>query len=287
MSSINVQSLGYVVKSALADLGLPESAYYEQFLHWAIKAYREINNIGLMPTVKTVSIPINQSTLSAPLPSNYVDFVRIGVCCNGIFINFDYNDEICLFGDNLPASCCDTSQIANNISAICNAVNSAGCGNNPNGQSCCDSGGYGFGYWGWAGWTNGAWNYSLPNFGIGLGTYKGGYRINKQLGIIQFDSCVKAQSFTMEYISSGFDDMGNAIIPEGLIPAINEYIHWQRCRFMRGDSPNDRRLLRQEASEFKRRYLVLVDDFNHRENALTKYEYLNINRRFSFQQVKG
>ncbi len=282
MSAIQINSLGYSVKSALADLGYPESAYYEQFLHWAVKCYRELNVIGLMPTIKTVQIPINQSTMSAPLPQGYIDFIRIGVCCNGIFINFDYNDEICLQGDAVPSGCCDSSVIANNISCICSAVDAS----QVNGQGCCgDAGGFGFGGWGWAGWTNGAWNYSLPNFGIGAGYYHGGYRINKDLNIIQFDSCVKAQSFTMEYKSSGFDNMGDAICPEGLLGAINEYIHWQRCRFMRGDSPNDRRMLRQEAEGFKRRYLVLADDFSHRENALVKYDYLDIFRRFTFQQV--
>lgn len=282
MSEINVTSLSYVVKSCLADVGYQEGAYYMQFLQWAVNGYREMNLVGLMPTIKTVSIPINQTTMSAPLPKDYIDFIRIGVCCNGIFINFDYNDEICLTGDTLPAACCSSSQIANNISCICNAVDAS----QVNGQGCCnDANGFGFGGWYW-GAFNGWQNYSTQNFGIGPGYYHGGYRINTQLGTIQFDSCVKAQSFTMEYKSSGFDNMGEALIPEGAIPALKEFVHWSRCRFSRGDSPNDRALLRREATDFKRRYLVLMDDFNHRQNALTKFDYLDIFRRYTFLQVK-
>jgi len=277
----SVTSLGYVVKSVLADLNLPETTYYMTFLKWAVDGYKAMNVIGLMPTVKTVKIPINKETRSAKIPMDYVDFLRIGICCNGIFINFDYNDEICLDGINTELKCaCDSEHIGRKINEYCQAA-SADC-------SDCNGGGLGLGTdtWYWGVYANGAFDYSTPNFGIGPGFYHGGYRINKELGIIQFDSCVHADHFVMEYKSTGFDNMGDALVPYDVSLALREYVHWQRCRFTRGESPYDTRLLRSEAKQFEVQFISLMDDYTHRQNAMDKYSYLDIWRRYTFAQVK-
>lgn len=275
---IQVNSLGYVVNQALADVELPATTHFVRFLGWAVKGYKAINLLGMMPNIKTVSIPIDQTTRTAQLPQDFISYIRIGVCCNGIFINFDYNEEICLNGTNMPEACCANTneEIANSISSIC-------C-NFPNGASNCNCGDYGS--WYWPMWTNGIWDYSVPNFGIGPGYYHGGFRINKELGQIQFDSCVNAESFVMEYIGSGFDDMGNAVVPEDAIPTLVAYVHWQRCLFTRGADALETRWLRQEAVTHQRQFLIYLQDWNHRNNSMNKYDYLDIFRRFTFQAVK-
>jgi hypothetical protein len=273
----NVNSLAYVVNQALADVDLPSTTHFQRFLHWAIKGYKAINLLGMMPNIKTVSLVIDQETRSAQLPQDYIDYIRIGVCCNGIFINFDYNEEICLQGSNMPTSCCETNDIGNSIAQICQTF--------PNGCNDCNAGEWGT--WYWPTWTNGLWDYSLPNFGIGPGSYHGGYRINSELKTIQFDNCVHAQTFVMEYISTGFDNMGNAMVPEDAIPTLNAYIHWQRCLFMRGATPMDTRWIRQEAQNFNRLFITYLDDWSHRQNSMTKFDWLDIVRRFTFQQAKS
>lgn len=274
---INVNSLGYAVNQALSDVELPASTHFVRFLGWAVKGYKAINLLGMMPNIKTISLPINQETRTALLPQDFISALRIGVCCDGIFINFEVNEEICLHGTNMPESCCGATneEIANSISCICNSFNE-------NSQNCCNQ----YGTWYWPTWGNGVWDYSTPNFGIGPGQYHGGYRINKELGQIQFDSCVRAQTFTMEYISSGFDNMGNAIVPEDAIPTLVAYIHWQRCQFMRGESAIETRWLRQEAENHHRQFITYLSDFNHRQNSMSKYDYLNVFRTYTFQQVK-
>lgn len=257
------------------DLQQPATPFFERYLHFAIKGYREMNLLGLMPTMRTVSLPVNQATRTARLPADYIDFYRIGVCCNGTFINLVYNSEICLSPNEIPELCCDTNTIQNNISCICNAFNgqtitSENCG------SCNDYGGV----WAWPTFLNGFWNYNIVNYGIGKGTYNGGYRINTDAHTIQFDSCVNAQTVTLEYKSNGFDIDGDAIVPEGAIPALNAYIHYQRCRF--SNDPMDRR----DADRWKSEFITLSDDFNHRESALTKMDYLDVIRRYTFQAVK-
>jgi len=272
MASINVNSLGYVVYQALMDLQLPFSPNYERFLHYAIKGYREMNLMGLMPTIKAVQLEVNQNTNTVKLPDDYVDYLRIGVCCNGIMINFVVNDEICL-DNGIPNACCTGEDVQNDISALCNVYNQ-------NNGNCNDCNPYG-GVWQWPSYTNGYWNYGIINYGIGPGTYKGGYRINREMGIIQFDSCVKAQTVTMEYKSNGFSSDGNAVITEDVIPALNAYIHYQNCRFSRDPYVN-----RQE-SKWKSEFITLADDVTHKKNSLDKETYLDVFRRFTFQAVKA
>lgn len=276
MAEININSLGYVVNQVLMDLQQPATPYFERYLHFAIKGYRELNILGLMPTMRTVSLPVNQATRTARLPDDYVDFYRIGVCCNGTFINLVYNSEICLDPNTIPELCCDHDTIQNNISCICNAfngqnINSTNCG------SCNDFGGV----WAWPTYLNGFWNYGIVNYGIGKGTYNGGYRINKDAHTIQFDSCVNAQTVTLEYKSNGFNmTTGDFIIPEDAIPALNSYIHYQRCRFSKESMD------RRDADRFKSEFITLADDLNHRQEALTKADILDVIRRFTFQAVK-
>lgn len=275
MAQINVTSLGYVVNQVLMDLQQPATPYFERYLHFAIKGFRELNVLGLMPTMKVVSLEVNQATRTAKLPEDYIDFFRIGVCCNGTFINLVYNSEICLDPNTIPELCCDESTIQNNISCICNAFN----GSTPSSSSECSA--YG-GAWMWPSYINGYYNYGIVNYGVGPGTYSGGYRINKDAHTIQFDSCVNAQSVTLEYKSNGFNSStGDFIIPEDAIPALNAYIHYQRTRF--STDTMDRR----DSDRWKSEFITLSDDLNHRQEALTKADYLDVIRRYTFAQVKG
>lgn len=265
------------------DRQRPMSAYFEQYLHYAINGYRELNLIGLMPTIKMVSLPVNQATNTAKLPDDYIDYIRIGVCCNGIFINFDYNDEICIYGETVEDMCgCNNSNITpNNISTLCNAYGMCG------GQVDCNGTYGGFATWLWPAYVNGVFNYSQPNFGIGPGFYHGGYRINKQARTIQFDSCVNAQTVTLEYKSNGFDTMGDAVIPEDAIPALKAYVHWQSYAFEETGDLNKAYFNDRKARTYKSEFITLMDDLNHRQEALTKFDYLDVIRRYTFQQVKA
>lgn len=273
MAQINVNSIGYVVNQALMDLQLPFSPNYERFLHFAIKGFREMNLLGLMPTIKAVQLPVNQNTNTAQLPDDFVDYLRIGVCCNGTMINFVQNNEICL-DDALPSACCTGEDVQNDISTLCTIFNQN------SGNACAECNPYG-GVWYWPTYLNGYWNYGIVNYGIGPGNYNGGYRVNREMNIIQFDSCVRAQTVTMEYKSNGLKPDGNIVIREEVIPALNAYIHYQRCLF--SQDPMDK----QQARAFKSEFITLSDDVSHRLNALTKEDYLDVFRRFTFAQVKA
>ena len=269
MSDIRPCSLGYVVYQALADLDLPATTHFTKFLHFAIKGYRDLNLTGAMPSIKYVKIPVNQNTNTCLLPRDYITYQRIGVDCNGIFINIDYNSELVLKDANYQLECPKSSkEISGCVNAICAAENVS--------AAIAD-----FGSWGWGTFFNGGWGWGSISYGIGPGFYKGGYRINQQLGVIQFDSVLTPRVVYMEYKSNGLDVNGDAEIPQEAIYPLNNYIHWCRCRF------SDDRVLKQQANEFRRLYLIGKQDFEISTDAMNKYEWQDITRRYTFMGVKA
>lgn len=268
MDGVNVNQLGYVVNAVLMKLQLPKGRYFEKFLQLAINGYREMNLVGVMPTIKAKHIQINPLTNSADLPTDYIDYLRIGVYCNGYFINYDLNDEIALSGASSGVQCpCDSTSIETTICKICDSQQ-------------------GFDNWYWPNLNE----YGIPsplggNFGVGPGFYHGGYRINKELRTIQFDTCVSPTSFVLEYKSSGIGNDGNAYIPEDAIPTLIAYMDWQRnaLEYERTGKYNHRDL----STTYKREFSYRLSEFNQRLEGLNKYEYLRIFRRYCYQQVRA
>lgn len=356
---IKVNSLGYVCNEVLADLNIPQAANFEQTLHFAVKGYRDMNIIGIMPTTKTIRLAVNPHTHSVKLPKDYIDYIRISAVCRSAcgyetLINLVYNDEIALHAEDTRLHCSpqDAQKVINGIcdyhdnlhGRVLNpnwqpgqsqwnsfqtgngnqwegngwgdGAHSSGCGCGccgttsgeykntqtgvwqQGGDTCrplpgvfteqgCQPLGWGsdFGYWGWGTFAAGVYNYSAINFGVGSGFYTGGFKINKELQVIQFDSCFNCHKLIMEYRTSGFDGSGDAFVPEDCIPALNEYIHWQRNQHGQGTLA-EQYLMQKKAKDHKQMYFAYREDINHRLNAMTDSDYLDIFRRLTFLQIK-
>jgi hypothetical protein len=157
-----------------------------------------------------------------------------------------------------------------------------GCSPNPYGAW----GDGGFALWGWGSFYGGVFNYSAVNFGIGPGVYRGGYRINKELNTIQFDSCFNCHKIILEYKTNGFDGSGDAVVPIDCINALNSYIHWQRNLHGQG-SLQEKYLMRKDAEMHRQMYFALREDVISRLNSMTEEDYTDSIRRYRFQQVKA
>ncbi len=267
MAEIKPTSLGYCVYQALADMDLPVTTHFTKMLHFAIKGYRDLNLTGVMPSIKYVKIPVNQNTNTCLLPRDYIEYMRIGVDCGGIFINLDINPELVLSDPNYHLQCPKTSKeihaCVNELCALSNEGNLEGVV-----------------AWGWGSIFDGGWNYDSINFGIGPGFYHGGYRVNNQLGVIQFDSVLTPKVVYMEYKSNGIDCNGDAAIPQFAIPALNAYIHWERCRF------SEDRYVKQQAQEFRRLYLVYKEALEISLDSMPVYEWKELVRLTTYQGIK-
>jgi len=257
-----MKSLAYVVSSAMTDIGVSDERHYIRFLKWAVDGYRKMNLHGLMPTIKTIELEIDQATNSANIPNDYIDYLKIGVCRGGYMYNFDLNNKICLPADNAVADCpCKPHEIEQALSE-------------PN--VYLD--------------YNTTWDYYNPRvnngiytagfYGVGAGFYGGGYRIDKNNGKIVFDSYVKLDSVKMEYQSTGVSDDGTALVDEGAIEALVAYVNYQRCVFSK--DVIDIKMLSLHKSVFEQACL----SYNMRNNARTPQFWQELLRSDVYQAVK-
>ena len=267
----DLKTLAYIVASVMTDLNVSDEKHYIRFLKWAIDGYRKLNLHSVMPTVKTVYLEIDKNTNSAPLPTDYIDYLKIGLCINGYVMNFDLNKDICLAGEEKCP--CDSSAIEADIQGISSRLNTSeltdmGLGLNAN-----------------VAWTymdsrvnNGF--YTAGVYGVGSGYYGGGYRIDIGSGRIVFDSYIDVDKILLEYRSSGIADDGTAFVQDGAIEALTSWVHYQRCKF--STNQVDRQMVNEHKQSFQNAAMSMV----LRDNALTESEWLYLMRKNIHQGVK-
>lgn len=271
-----IYSLDYIVSSCLADIGEPDtSPLYIQMLKWANDGYRRLNLAGLMPiTFKTVTLDIDFATNTAVLPDDYDTYLKIGIVCNGVLINFAACDNIYLRDTSIQV-CKTPEEIRRQIDVCCGTVSQA-----EGAATDIISG------WGGVSWFypyyqhyhNG--QFMAGYYGVGAGFNNGGFKINLQTGRIQFDSCVRLQQVVMEYISTGINSTGDALIQQTSIPALMAFVHKQRCSFSR--DMKDKQDYNKFANQFTREQRAL----NSRQNALTLTEWYKLFRSVTYQTAK-
>lgn len=262
----NIYSLDYVVRSCLADIDEPDSSpLYTKFLKWANDGYRRLNLAGLMPiTMKSVVLDVDSATNTAELPNDYLYYLKIGLCIEGRIVNFDLADSLCLSPNEMNACPCSDEEIEQGINNI------LATGDN---------------------WTGASWYFPYYQhyhngqfvagfYGNGAGFYHGGYKINKTTNRIQFDSFVRAPRITLEYVSSGVNSTGDAIIEQTAIPALMAYVHKQRCAFSK-----DRNEM-MKYGMYSNIFTKEARGLNTRQNALTTAEWYQLFRKFTYQTPK-
>ncbi len=246
-----VKSLYYIVQQCQADLDMQNTKHSMRFMQWAINGYREMNKANVIQnTIKSTTLILDEHR-EAILPSDYYDYVRIGVCIQGYIINYDRNDTICHERRREPCTDDEVCCTLDNIWA------------NPQGWWLGN-------YWQW-GWMpynhNGTFNAGY--YGKGEGFYHGGYVIDEERGIIKFDKRVKCDFVLLEYQSSGGIEEGNAYIPDICIEALRHYVHWQRCMFSRDPAE------RNNQETHRKRYQREVKRIVAKVNSLTMHQILS------------
>jgi len=259
-------NLNYIVENYRLSSGIASTQYDQQFLQWGVNGLKKMKQLGLyQECVKAVEIVINKENNTASLPKDYdVDsLIRMGICRHGIFINFDLNTELCT-PDEMGCKCQHNAEEADNINA------------------CCSSCGEGFPGWIYPiygqPWS---FSYSTNNYSQGPFNYKGGYKIDYAKRLIVFDKCVTVDTCVLEYFGSITDDAGNALISEGMEEVIINYLHYCRCRF----SPDAN--MKREAVSAKSTWFQSVRDLNSNQQAMDKFQWLNLMRRYCYQGVKA
>ena len=256
-------NIDYVVRDVMMDCGMSVSSpHYIQFTKWAINAYRRLNLAGVMPTLKCVQISIDSTSNTAPLPDDFVDYYKIGLCCGGYLLNFSVNDSICLPVGS--SSCpCDIDQLTYATEQ-------------------CNAGTYDYNTQWFYPYYQYSHNGQMMNgiYGAGAGFYAGGSRIDTERNLIQFDSTVTASAIVLEYRSNGLGDPTGSIVPEYALPAMREYLHWQRCRFSR--DAYDRQMANEHRTTYSN-YAMAMNAFGQSD---TYSEWLQTFRDYTYQLPK-
>ena len=265
----NNYTLDYIVKSCLMDIGENSTRYYQQYLNYAIGGFRRLNLAGMLPTTKTIILDIDSNTNTARLPSDYIDYLKVGLCigCEGKgiggFVNLFFNPDICSNAqDPLLNSVCECSE-----ESLITTANNVGCGCTDGMQSW-----YYNPYYYNGGWFDGG-------YGFGAGFSIGGFNIFKEQNIIAFDSFVSGEKIILEYQSNGLAGSGT-MIPEGAVGTLKAWVHWQRVLFS-----NDR-TTRLDIVPYKQMFNSEYLGFRARNASMTTYNWKEIYYRSMRQTPK-
>lgn len=245
-------NIAYIAKSALADLDAVDNREYQRMVKYAIDGFRKLRLAGLMPqTNKTIRVDISDNNTTW-LPDDYVDFIKIGINCNGKILNLDYNEK--LFGNLNPNSTnndCNCTSLANMQDYLC------GCeGDAPDG------------WWAWwysyPTWLDGAFYGGY--YGYGSAVYRGGYKIDLRQRIIFFDSWIKATEVILEYESNGIEG-DSTIIPESAIPVLLAWVHYKK------NQHNPNLGTRLSLQPYYQEYIQELKAFRARQLSMTAHDW--------------
>ncbi len=218
-------TLDKIVRSALFQRGYPIH-YYALFLKLGADGFRELSMDSLR-LINTVKIPVT-SYKAAPLPCDFLDYVKIGIAQAGYVQPLVYSEAL----NRLP-----NYDSQGNIIVYPDIFQSEATNGNVNGV--------GFLGYNWVTWNE----YNEPTGRLyGLGTFPGpnGFKVLPERDIIQLDDNSVATNIILEYISDGQCCDSCSRITSYAQAAIEAYIFWKYKEFNRYYSNADRQLARQE-----------------------------------------
>ena len=186
-------NLDYVVNNALMDMNDFSMENYKRFIQWAVRGFTDLN-LHILDSVKVAYLPLS-SAKTAALPSDFIDYMKIGMEINGEVWTFTLNPNM-----NFPRKVdeCGEVQPTNTQNIDDKVVGTRSI--IPN-----------FGYYFAMHFRNG--QYVGEMYGLGGGYNNAYFRIDEQRNQIVFDSEIPADEIILEYKSTGISQNGGSIIP--------------------------------------------------------------------------
>lgn len=260
-------TLDYVVRSCLADIDEPDtSPLYMKLLKFANDGYRRLNLAGLMPiNVKYAEIAVDEATNTAKLPSDYLYYLKIGLCVNGRILNLDLADDLCLVDDKQNPCPCSKEEAEEQAKQLSDSVS-------------MPVGVVSWYYPFFQHYHNG--QFTAGYYGFGAGFKRMGYQINESTGRIHLDGFLRGDKLLLEYVGNGMSYTGDAYVPATALPALQAFVHKQRTAFSRDKNENAKYMLYVNMFRMEQRAM------NSRQNALTKAEWMRLFRKAVFQTPK-
>ncbi len=256
---MKVTTLDYVVKNVLVQMGDNSLNHYQSLLQYAIRGFRRLN---LFATTTTKTVYLNMSpSKTVPLPTDYVKYTKIGMCCNGHVILLGLDDSICTgnkvneCGDPLPIVVNKLQQDASLSTDL-----------------------FSFFFPFLDFFRNGQYIGGVYGLGGGMNS-RGYYKIDTANNQIQFSSETPSLPILLEYISDGLSPDGSASIPIEAVECLIAFVHWQRLQFDRNANQYDKENAHQQ-------YIIEFNALKHFNLSFSVAEYLASNRAQVYQSPK-
>jgi len=248
MSTISPKTEGlvtvrHIVMSVLNRLNDYTLKQYKRLTQIALEGFSELNLWHIGAGMEVVYLHMSAAK-TVNLPSDYVNYIKIGIPINGKLRVLTNHDQILL-----PRVFDDTGEAVGNTDndtvteSVSNAIFFA------------------------EHWKNGAFIGGL--YGLPGALDQAFYRVDMERRQIIFSGEVDRSEVVLEYISSGLKTDGSSMIPREVIPTLRNYILWQMVE-------NDSRIAYNEKERRKREYNESLESLRSFTNAFTKDEYLRM-----------
>ena len=249
-------SLDYIIRNILVSLEESSLIRYQTYLQYVIRGFREWNlNGASSPKIAHLEMLPNKAV---NLPSDYVKYVKIGLCINGRVVTLGLDESLCL-NENFN-ECGDPIELA-----IANI-------DNPD---------YGFFTYGYPFLSHYHNNQFVEGyFGLGGGfNSRGYYRVNPEKNQIQFTSVIPNSEIVLEYISDGISTDGSTIVPIECVEYLIAFVHWKRVENKPGSTE-------AEIARRKNDTMIAWKNLKHFSLMFSVSEYLDMSRTNTIQLPK-
>lgn len=254
---MELDSLDSIVRGALIDAGETTLHKYSKFLHWAIESFKDYI-FDSAQEVKTVQLPMN-NLKQIVIPSDYVDWVKIGIQCGDRIKVLNVNDDIARIHAIDDCGCAVPFKEGSDFNEIRTDALALG-------------GYYFFNYNQYGEFLGGI-------YGYGGGHHEHGFTVIKEASppVIQLDARINNTMVYMEYISNGFSPCKETLVNPYFAKAIKRYIHWMRWLYAEKAGL---------AGEAERLYYAELGNARYRQMAPTIDDILRASRRYYGQAIK-
>jgi hypothetical protein len=212
-----------------------DTKFFEQMATIAVEYLTE-HNIFYKKGGKDALLDVSV-TNTVDLPSDYVDYIRIGIIINGKIWTLGLNEDI-PFTSKLNCGVEETPD--DNITVPASIENYV------------------------------AEHQNMPvfmyHYGVSGGQNYSKYRIDKERRQIIFDTAIPYSKIYIEYVSSGVSIDGETYVPRQVVPCIRQYLIWQALE-------NDPRVPMNEKERKMAQYEKELRLLNSFDNAFTVDEF--------------
>ena len=261
------------IREACQDVGDNHLHYWLSMYRWGIRCWEEMK-MDIANRPKTVHLTVDKATKTVDLPSDFVNYITVGVEQNGILWALGYNPQMCRPAkDECGDGVLGDGGLPNGLTRQIGLRNEDGS---------------------LQGWGDGYWNYDWGQgfggderfggqkvYGLGGGwNQRGYYKVMHEDGVILLNPAFDWDKVVLVYISRGYSPGSITFIPDMLRECIINYCKWKWFEYkMNTTGKQEMRDYAAKAANHREQYYVKLRLSAGRMRANSHYEIMAAYRR--------